>query len=316
MDQENRTRTNNCSPLNQPVEDNDISNSWEPAETTSGTASQYGVTQPPQTDSNTANMASWCWAHEQETFMQNTPACCENICASNNNVNYDCEIPNLFGTWNKLATQPGHHPEGIVEGDTPTCYYLDGARDCKHNESQSVRNDALSDFCPEAWKLSPKNMESMFNDFYFNKTVDALSLAAFQASAEQIDVISIPLNNGSATESKADLGNNPYWTTYFNVVWVEESWTEVELREVGCNRQAQDFLVDTMTNDEIELLEPEIVMTTDEAGRSTNGLWHNGSQKCSWKGLLQTTESTMRLWRNQIHSQKEYSAKRSKAKHG
>ena len=101
--------------------------------------------------------------------------------------------------------QPGHHPEGVVEGDTPICYCLDGAPDCGHNESQSVRNDALSDFCPETWELSPKNMESMFNEFYFDKTVDALSLAAFQASAEQLDVISVPLNNGSATESKADL---------------------------------------------------------------------------------------------------------------
>ena len=74
---------------------------------------------------------------------------------------------------------------------------------------------------------------SMFNEFYFDKTVDAPSLAAFQASAEQLDVISVPLSNGSATESKADLGNNPYWTTYFSVVQVEESW-----KEVGCNRRS------------------------------------------------------------------------------
>ena len=36
----------------------------------------------------------------------------------------------------------------------------------------------------------------MFNDFYFDKTVDILNLAALQAIAEQLDIVSIPLNDG------------------------------------------------------------------------------------------------------------------------
>ena len=218
--------------------------SWEPAGTNSGTASQHGVTQPPQADSNTANMAPWCWVHGPDTFTQTTPAGCEGIYASNNNVNYGCKMPNLFEMQNNLTTQLGYQPEDTVEGDAPTYYYLDGTLDCEQEESPPVRDDMLSDFCPKAWELSPKDMESMFNDFYFDKTADTLSLAAFQAGAEQLDIIPIPLNDGSAIESKADPDNNPYWTTYFNVVRAEESWTEVELKEVSYAEEAQDFLVD------------------------------------------------------------------------
>ena len=88
-------------------------------------------------------------------------------------------MPNLFETQNEMTTQLGNHPEDAVEGDTPTHYYLDGNLGCEHEESQPVRDDMLSDFCPKAWELSPKDMESMFNDFYFDKTADTLSLAAF-----------------------------------------------------------------------------------------------------------------------------------------
>ena len=85
-------------------------------------------------------------------------------------------------------------------------------------------------------------MESVFNDFYFDKTVDSLNLMAIQASTEHLDIVSTPLNDGSAIESKTDLGINPYWTTYFNMIWAEKLWTEIELREVGYVGEAQDFL--------------------------------------------------------------------------
>ena len=45
------------------------------------------------------------------------------------------------------------------------------------------------------------------------------------------------------------------------MVRAEDSWTEVELREVDYVAKAQDFLVNTVTDDEIELLKPEIIMT-------------------------------------------------------
>ena len=106
----------------------------------------------------------------------------------------------------------------MVEGDAPTYYYLDGALGCECNESQPIRDDMLSDFYPEAWELSPKDMESMFNDVYFDKTVDSLNLMPLQASTEQLDVVSTPLNDGSVIDSKTDLDINPYWNTYFDMV--------------------------------------------------------------------------------------------------
>ena len=58
--------------------------------------------------------------------------------------------------------------------------------------------------------MSPKDVESMFNDFYFDKTVDSLNIMALQASTEQLDIVSAPLNDGSVIEPKTDLDNNPY----------------------------------------------------------------------------------------------------------
>ena len=132
--------------------------SWEPAGTTSGTASLYGATQPPHADSDTANMAQWCWSHEQNIFTQNAPAGCENIYASsNNNDNYDCEILNLYEPQMDLTIQLGHQLKDMVEGDAPTWYYLDDALACECDKSQPIRDDMLSDFYPEAWELSPKD---------------------------------------------------------------------------------------------------------------------------------------------------------------
>ena len=41
------------------------------------------------------------------------------------------------------------------------------------------------------------------------------------------------------------------------------------MREVGYVDEAQYFLVNTVVDDEVELLKPEIIMTADKAGRST-----------------------------------------------
>ena len=196
--------------------------SWEPAGTTCGTASLHGITQPPHADSNTAIVAPWCWSHEQEMFMYDASAGCENIYASRGNKdNYDCELLNIFKLQSELAVQLGHQPKDMVMGGAPTCYYLNGALGCECNGNQPTRDDILSDFYPEPWELSPKYMESMFNDFYFDKTVDSLNLMTLQASTKQLDVILIPLNGGSVIESKTDLGNNPYWTTYL-YIWFEQ----------------------------------------------------------------------------------------------
>ena len=107
----------------------------------------------------------------------------------------------------------------MVEGDARhTKYYLDGALGCECGESQPIKDDMLSDFYLEALELSPKDMKSMFNDFCFDKIVDSLNPMALQASTDQLDIVSIPLNDGSVIGSKTDLDTNPYWTTYFNMV--------------------------------------------------------------------------------------------------
>ena len=85
----------------------------------------------------------------------------------------------------------------------PTCYYLNGALGYESNESQPVKDDELSDLCPKAWESSPEDVESVFNTFYFDKTVNSLNLAAFQASTKQLDIVSIPLDDESAIEPKS-----------------------------------------------------------------------------------------------------------------
>ena len=107
--------------------------------------------------------------------------------------------------------------------------------------------------------IKASDMEFMFNDFYFDKSVDSLNPMAVQASTEKLNVVSIRLNDGSAMEPKADLDDNPHWTTHFTVVQAEESWIEKELRKVGYMNEAQDFLVNTVIDDEVELLESEII---------------------------------------------------------
>ena len=65
---------------------------------------------------------------------------------------------NLFKSQNDLAIQLGHQLKDVVEGDAQTYYYLDDALGCECNESQPIRDDMLSDFYPEEWELSPKDM--------------------------------------------------------------------------------------------------------------------------------------------------------------
>ena len=133
---------------------NDKTNSpflWGPDGTTSGTTSLHGITQPLHADSNTANVAPWCWSHKQEIFTHDAPAGCENIYASSsNNDNYDCKMLNPCKPQTDSMIQLEHQLKDMVEGDAPTYYYLDGALGCKCGKSQPIREDMLSDFYPEA----------------------------------------------------------------------------------------------------------------------------------------------------------------------
>ena len=72
----------------------------------------------------------------------------------------------LFKPQSELAIQLGHQPKDMVEGNALTYYYLNGALGCKYDESRPIRDDMLSGFYPEAWELSPKDMESIFNGFF------------------------------------------------------------------------------------------------------------------------------------------------------
>ena len=92
--------------------------------------------------------------------------------------------------------------------------------------SQIVRDDKLSDFSPNAWKLSPRNMESMFIDYYHDE-------AAFQARHNQSNTMTHPLNDESFFQNETDFELNSYCPTYFNTVGSEEQWAEVELNKVS-----------------------------------------------------------------------------------
>ena len=87
----------------------------------------------------------------KEICTHNAPAGCENIYASsNNNVNYDCEMLNLFKPQSELATQLGHQSKDMVEGGATIYYYPNGALDCECNSRQPIRDDVFSNFYPEA----------------------------------------------------------------------------------------------------------------------------------------------------------------------
>ena len=57
----------------------------------------------------------------------------------------------------------------------------------------------------------------------------------------------------------------------------EEQWTEVELNKVSYAEEATDFIISPKPGMNAELLEPEVIMATDETGQSkyTNGLWRH-----------------------------------------
>ena len=84
---------------------------------------------------------------------------------------------------NEIFQDPKHV---MVEGDAPiNCWQMDrGASGWNDNSSpltQPVRDNKLSDFSPEAWKLGPRDMESMFIDYFHDEATDAIEMAAFEA---------------------------------------------------------------------------------------------------------------------------------------
>ena len=53
--------------------------------------------------------------------------------------------------------------------------------------SQFVWDDKLSEFSPDAWKLSPRDIESMFVDYYHDEAANTIEMAAFQARHNQFN---------------------------------------------------------------------------------------------------------------------------------
>ena len=60
-----------------------------------------------------------------------------------------------------------------------------------------------------------------------------------------------------------------YWPTYFNTVRSEKQWTEIELNEVSHAKDATNFITNPEPEMEVEILEPQIIMATDETGQTT-----------------------------------------------
>ena len=76
--------------------------------------------------------------------------------------------------------------------------------------SQPVRDDKLSNFSPYAWKLSPRDMKSIFTDYYHNEAANTIELPAFQEQHNQFNTMTRPLNNKSSFENETDFEQNSY----------------------------------------------------------------------------------------------------------
>jgi len=109
----------------------------------------------------------------------------------------------------------------------------------------------------------------MFIDYFHDEATDAIEMAAFKAQHSLFNAMTDPLNDESAFQNETDFEQNCYWPTYFNTVRSEEQWTEIELNEVSYAEDATDFIVDTETGMDAEILEPQIIMATDETGQTT-----------------------------------------------
>ena len=135
--------------------------------------------------------------------------------------------------------------------------------------TQPVRDDKLSDFSPDAWKLSPRDMESMFIDYFHDEADDAIEMSAFKARHSQFNAMTDPLNDESAFQNETDFEQNCCWPTYFNTVRSEEQWTELELNKISYAEDATEFIIENETEMEAEMLEPQIIMATDETSQTT-----------------------------------------------
>ena len=109
----------------------------------------------------------------------------------------------------------------------------------------------------------------MFIDFFHDKAPDAIEMAAFKAQHSQFNAMTDPLNDESAFQNETDFEQNCYWPTYFNAATSEEQWTELELNKGSYAKDATDFIIDTETEMEAEIIEPQIIKVTDETGQST-----------------------------------------------
>lgn len=227
-----------------------------------GEASQFMAPRPPQTDYNTASLAP-IWQHGMEQNRIESAGCVATH-ASNNNDTY-------CNPRNEIFQDPEHV---VVEGGAPINYWqiYQGTVEWNNNISpptQPVRDDKLSDFSPDAWKLSPRDMESMFIDYYHDKAADTVEVAAFQARHNQFNAMTDPLNDEFAFQHETDFEQNSYWPTYFNMVRSEEQWIDVELNEISYAEEAAEFILNPEPEMKAEMLEPQIIMATDETGQST-----------------------------------------------
>ena len=109
----------------------------------------------------------------------------------------------------------------------------------------------------------------MFIDFFHDEAADAIEMAAFKAQHSQFNAMTEPLNDESAFQNETDFEQNDYWPNYFNAIRSEEQWTEIELNEINYAEEAADFIIETETEMEAEILEPQIIMATDETGQTT-----------------------------------------------
>ena len=67
-----------------------------------------------------------------------------------------------------------------------------------------VRHEELANFIPHMWELGPRNMESMFLDYYHDRATESLEMAGFRTRNNQFSEVVDPLNDGSDLQHETD----------------------------------------------------------------------------------------------------------------
>ena len=128
----------------------------------------------------------------------------------------------------------------------------------------------LENFVPPAWDLGDKDIQSIFNDYYYDSYLGTIEMTTFRLKTEAVDTTFDIDNEGSLAATKQDPDSPQYWDQYYNTVRASEQWQETELTELKYVHDVDQWLFEPEELKlEDKILEPEIVMAVDQQGRTT-----------------------------------------------